>query len=165
MQRYKKSSISRGNVPFLGRFPRLIDTFLLIAEDFLLTKLQVGGPVEYEKQLEQLLQLVTTYTLRVSQSCCMVNNKIQRFALDIPADCPCEALFIVVSLAATFGQNGPRRGDVPAKRCLKLFKLFSYMSTCQSPRKHYCKSCSSCFPYSAGRIGKQLKRPYHSNIG
>ena len=91
-------SISRGNVPFLGRFPRLIDTFLLIAEDFLLTKLQVGGPVEYEKQLEQLLQLVTTYTLRVSQSCCMVNNKIQRFALDIPADYPCEALFIVVKV-------------------------------------------------------------------
>ena len=98
MQRYKKSSISRGNVPFLGRFPRLIDTFLLIAEDFLLTKLQVGGPVEYEKQLEQLLQLVTTYTLRVSQSCCMVNNKTQRFALDIPTDCPCEALFIVVKV-------------------------------------------------------------------
>jgi len=34
---------------FLGRFPRLIDTFLLMAEDFLLTKLQVGAPVEYEK--------------------------------------------------------------------------------------------------------------------
>ena len=98
MQRYKKSSISRGNVPFLGRFPRLIDTFLLMVEDFLLTKLQVGIPVEYEKQLEQLLQLVTTYTLRVSQSCCIVNNKIQRFALDIPADCPCEALFIVVKV-------------------------------------------------------------------
>ena len=49
MQRYKKSSISRGNVPFLGRFPRLIDTFLLMAEDFLLSKLQVGAPVEYEK--------------------------------------------------------------------------------------------------------------------
>ena len=98
MQRYKKSSISRGNVPFLGRFPRLIDTFLLIAEDFLLIKLQVGGPVEYEKQLEQLLQLVTTYTLRVSQSCCMVNNTIPRFAWDIPADCPYEALFIVVKV-------------------------------------------------------------------
>jgi len=32
-----------------------------MVEDFLLTKLQVGIPVEYEKQLEQLLQLVTTY--------------------------------------------------------------------------------------------------------
>ena len=31
-----------------------------------------------------------------------------------------EALFIVVSLAATFDQNGPRRGNVPAKRCSKL---------------------------------------------
>ena len=60
-------------------------------------------------------------TLRVSQSCCIVNNKIQRFALDIPTDCPCEALFIVVSLAATLGQHGPRRGDVPAK-------LFHYMA-------------------------------------
>ena len=68
MQRYKKSSISRGNVPFLGRFPRLIDTFLLIAEDFLLTKLQVGGPVEYEKQLEQLLQLVTTLSISHAQN-------------------------------------------------------------------------------------------------
>ena len=47
-------------------------------------------------------------------------HEMERFALDIPTDCPCEALFIVVSLAATFGQNGPRRGDVPAKRCLKL---------------------------------------------
>ena len=62
----KKSSISRGNVPFLGRFPRLIDTFLLTAEDFLLTKLQVGTPVEYEKQPIQLLQLVTTYASRVA---------------------------------------------------------------------------------------------------
>ena len=206
-------SISRGNVPFLDRFPRLIDTFLLMAEDFLLTKLQVGGPVEYEKQLEQLLQLVTTYasrvaillhgkqqntTLRLGHSCrlslrsvvhscfpcsnlrstraskrqlsprsvvhcckscsscfpysvgrigtnttfTICNNafdkpcaepsalefchgekgchEMERFALDIPADCPCEALFIVVSLAATFGQHGPRRGDVPAKRCSKL---------------------------------------------
>ena len=183
-------SISRGNVPFLGRFPRLIDTFLLIAEDFLLTKLQVGGPVEYEKQLEQLLQLVTTLsishaqnrarsgyamarkgamkwnlhasrvtillhgkqqntTLRLGHSCrlslrsvvhcckscsscfpypagCIGANTTfticnnLRFALDIPADCPCEALFIVVSLAATFGQHGPRRGDVPAKRCSLL---------------------------------------------
>ena len=69
-----------------------------MVEDFLLTKLQVGIPVEYEKQLEQLLQLVTTYTLRVSQSCCMVNNKIQRFALDIPADYPYEALFIVAKV-------------------------------------------------------------------
>ena len=68
MQRYKKNSISRGNVPFLGRFPRLIDTFLLIAEDFLLTKLQVGGPVEYEKQLEQLLQLVTTLSISHAQN-------------------------------------------------------------------------------------------------
>ena len=68
MQRYKKSSISRGNVPFLGRFPRLIDTFLLIAEDFLLTKLQVEGPVEYEKQLEQLLQLVTTLSISHAQN-------------------------------------------------------------------------------------------------
>ena len=123
MQRYKKSSISRGNVPFLGRFPRLIDTFLLIAEDFLLTKLQVGTPVEYEKQLEQLLQLVTTYTLRVSQSCCMVNNKIQRFALDIPTDCPCEALFIVVSLAATFGQHGPRRDNCPREALFIVVKV------------------------------------------
>uniref|UniRef100_UPI0040254978 hypothetical protein n=1 Tax=Prevotella sp. TaxID=59823 RepID=UPI0040254978 len=32
-----------------------------------------------------------------------------------------EALFIVVSLAATLGQHGPRRGDVPAK-------LFHYMA-------------------------------------
>ena len=31
-----------------------------------------------------------------------------------------EALFIVVSLAATLGQHGPRRGDVPAKRCYLL---------------------------------------------
>ena len=189
MQRYKKSSISRGNVPFLGRFPRLIDTFLLIAEDFLLTKLQVGTPVEYEKQPIQLLQLVTTYasrvaillhgkqqntTLRLGHSCrlslrsvvhsckscsscfpysvgrigtnttfTICNNafdkpcaepsslefchgekgchEMERFALDIPTDCPCEALFIVVSLAATFGQHGPRRGDVPAK-------LFHYMA-------------------------------------
>ena len=51
---------------FLGRFPRLIDTFLLTAEDFLLTKLQVGTPVEYEKQPIQLLQLVTTYASRVA---------------------------------------------------------------------------------------------------
>ena len=188
MQRYKKSSISRGNVPFLGRFPRLIDTFLLIAEDFLLTKLQVGTPVEYEKQPIQLLQLVTTYasrvaillhgkqqntTLRLGHSCRLSLRSVvhsckscsscfpysvgrigtdttfticknafdkpcaepsslefchgekgchemERFALDIPTDCPCEALFIVVSLAATFGQHGPRRGDVPAKRCSKL---------------------------------------------
>ena len=61
-------SISRGNVPFLGRFPRLIDTFLLTAEDFLLTKLQVGTPVEYEKQLEQLLQLVTTLSISHGQN-------------------------------------------------------------------------------------------------
>ena len=61
-------SISRGNVPFLGRFPRLIDTFLLTAEDFLLTKLQVGIPVEYEKQLEQLLQLVTTLSISHAQN-------------------------------------------------------------------------------------------------
>ena len=61
-------SISRGNVPFLGRFPRLIDTFLLMAEDFLLTKLQVGTPVEYEKQLEQLLQLVTTLSISHGQN-------------------------------------------------------------------------------------------------
>ena len=61
-------SISRGNVPFLDRFPRLIDTFLLMAEDFLLTKLQVGTPVEYEKQLEQLLQLVTTLSISHAQN-------------------------------------------------------------------------------------------------
>ena len=61
-------SISRGNVPFLGRFPRLIDTFLLMVEDFLLTKLQVGTPVEYEKQLEQLLQLVTTLSISHAQN-------------------------------------------------------------------------------------------------
>jgi glycogen synthase len=61
-------SISRGNVPFLGRFPRLIDTFLLMAEDFLLTKLQVGTPVEYEKQPIQLLQLVTTLSISHAQN-------------------------------------------------------------------------------------------------
>ena len=56
-------------------------------------------PAEYGKQLEQLLQLVTTYTLRALQSCCKVNNKKHRFALDIPCRiCPGEALFIVVSM-------------------------------------------------------------------
>ena len=40
-----------------------------------------------------------------------------------------EALFIVVSLAATLGQHGPRRGDVSPRSVV----------TC-------CKSCSSCFP-------------------
>ena len=40
-----------------------------------------------------------------------------------------EALFIVVSLAATLGQHRPRRGDVSPRSVV----------TC-------CKSCSSCFP-------------------
>ena len=31
-----------------------------------------------------------------------------------------EALFFVVSLAATLGLHGPRRGDVLAKRCYLL---------------------------------------------
>jgi len=39
-----------------------------MVEDFLLTKLQVGIPVEYEKQLEQLLQLVTTLSISHAQN-------------------------------------------------------------------------------------------------
>ena len=58
---------------------------------------------------------------RVLQSCCKVNNKIQGFARTLRQEksagnvCPRQALFIVVSLAATLGQHRPRRGDVPAK--------------------------------------------------
>ena len=121
-------SISRGNVPFLGRFPRLIDTFLLTAEDFLLTKLQVGTPVEYEKQLEQLLQLVTTLSISHGQNRARSGYAMARkgtmkwnsFALCVHTCCPGEALFIVVSLAATFGQHGPQSDIVPAKRCSLL---------------------------------------------
>ena len=97
-----------------------------MVEDFLLTKLQVGIPVEYEKQLEQLLQQVTTLDVCAEPSSLGLCHgekgchEMERFALDIPTDCPCEALFIVVSLAATFGQHGPRRDIVPTKRCLKL---------------------------------------------
>ena len=64
---------------------------------------------------------------RVLQSCCKVNNKIQGFARTLRQEksagnvCPRQALFIVVSLAATLGQHGPRRVDVPAK-------LFHYMA-------------------------------------
>ena len=75
------------------------------------------------KQQIQLLQQVTTYTLsRVLQSCCKVNNKIQGFAGTISRAMRVqgEALFIVVSLAATLDLKGPRRGDVLAKRCSLL---------------------------------------------
>ena len=145
-------SISRGNVPFLGRFPRLIDTFLLTAEDFLLTKLQVGPPVEYEKQLEQLLQLVTTLSISHGQNrarsgyamarkgtmkwnlhafaCITIllqgkqqNTRLRGDITPGQISWKCvqgEALFIVVSLAASFELHGPRRGDVLAKRCVLL---------------------------------------------
>ena len=46
------------------------------------------------------------------------------FALSVHPCSPGEALFIVVSLAATLGQHEPRRGDVPAKRCYILYLLF-----------------------------------------
>ena len=50
-------SISRGNVPFLGRFPRLIDTFLLMVEDFLLTKLQIGALLNMKNNLNNFYNL------------------------------------------------------------------------------------------------------------
>ena len=62
------------------------------------------------------------HALRVLQSCCKVNNKIQRFARTISRErVQGEALFIVVSLAATLGLRGPRRGDI-------LAKLFHFMA-------------------------------------
>ena len=48
---------------------------------------------------------------------------MERFALDIPTDCPCEALFIVVSLAATFGQHGPRRDNCPREALFIVVKV------------------------------------------
>ena len=60
------------------------------------------------KQLEQLLQQVTTLRQEIASSrpmqtkgCCKGNNYEQRFALDtFPAGCPGEALYHVVYLAA-----------------------------------------------------------------
>ena len=129
MQRYKKSSISRGNVPFLGRFPRLIDTFLLIAKDFLLTKLQVGGPVEYEKQLEQLLQLVTTLSISHAQ-----NRARSGYAM---------------------ARKGAMKWNLHASRVTILLHGKQQNTTlrlghsCRLSLRsvvHCCKSCSSCFP-------------------
>ena len=75
----------------------------------------------------------TTFTtcnnLRASRVAILLQGKQQNTTLrqditpgEISRKCvQGEALFIVVSLAATLGQHGPRRGDVPAK-------LFHYMA-------------------------------------
>ena len=71
-----------------------------------------------------------------------------------------EALCFVVSQQASLDLHGPRKDNVPAKRCVLLFRnkqalICMGLEKTMSPRSvvQSCKSCSSCFPISAGRIG------------
>ena len=85
------------------------------------------------KQQIQLLQQVTTYTLsRVLQSCCKVNNKIQDFAGTISRAMRVqgEALFIVVSLAATLDLKEPRRGECPGEALFIVVKVVQVVFPC-----------------------------------
>ena len=66
----------------------------------------MGPLLNMGKQQIQLLQLVTTYTLRVLQSCCKVNNKYNASPWTLSADCPGEALFIVVSMQQPLVRTG-----------------------------------------------------------
>ena len=131
-------SISRGNVPFLGRFPRLIDTFLLTGEDFLLTKLQVGASVEYGKTTNTTF--TTCNNLHASRVAILLQGKQQNTTLrqdKMSGNIQGEALFIVVKV-------------------VQVVFLYVHVSV---PAKRYCKSCSSCFPYSAGRIENNTSAP------
>ena len=95
----KNMSISRGNVPFLGRFPRLIDTFLLTGEDFLLTKLQVGASVEYGKTTNTTF--TTCNNLHASHVAILLQGKQRNTTLrqdKMSGNVQGEALFIVVKV-------------------------------------------------------------------
>ena len=77
------------------------------------TRLFARLPKQQKQPL--IIKHLQTYFEKVTKS-----GKWNTFALNAHPYCPGEALFIVVSLAATLGLHGPRRGDVPAKRCYLL---------------------------------------------
>ena len=83
-------------------------SFIIIFHCFsrITTTLQAQTLLKFKKQQIQLLQLVTTYTLRVLQSCCKVNNKYNASPWTLSADCPGEALFIVVSMQQPLVRTG-----------------------------------------------------------
>ena len=124
MQRYKKSSISRGNVPFLGRFPRLIDTFCWWWRTFYWQSCKLGPCWIWKTTWTTF---TTCNNLHASRVTILLHSKQQNttLPLDIPADCPCEALFIVVKVVQVVFPN--------QQAVLEPIQLLQFVTTYASP--------------------------------